>query len=135
VGRRVAHLELAAAEARERRVGREARFIHTLVLGCGCELIGKRTKVCLMLVESLGGIYYPSKHQIHTISKRATGVSAIDRTRYGCASSSPHSFMQHHSQCLSRAAVMADAAAICKRVAVLKQHACMIPRQPITQVA
>eukprot|EP00962_Isochrysis_galbana_P004719 scaffold1301_cov135-Isochrysis_galbana.AAC.4 len=47
----------------------------------------------------------------------APQLSAIDRTRYGRATSSPHSFMQYHSQRLSRAAVMADAAAICKKSA------------------
>eukprot|EP00962_Isochrysis_galbana_P005658 scaffold1523_cov140-Isochrysis_galbana.AAC.3 len=40
------------------------------------------------------------------------------------STSSPRSFMQHHSQRLSRAAVavMADAAAICKKVVGLKQQ-------------
>jgi hypothetical protein len=40
--------------------------------------------------------------------------------------------MQHHSQRISRAAVMGDAKAICKKIDVLKQQACMIPRQPIS---
>eukprot|EP00962_Isochrysis_galbana_P037630 scaffold13220_cov113-Isochrysis_galbana.AAC.3 len=48
---------------------------------------------------------------------------------YGRATSISRSFMQHHSQRLSRAPVMADAAAICKKVG-LKQHACLIPRLP-----
>eukprot|EP00962_Isochrysis_galbana_P011711 scaffold3299_cov116-Isochrysis_galbana.AAC.16 len=44
------------------------------------------------------------------------GASTIDRTYYGRASASPPTYMQHHSQRLSRAAVMADAKAICKKV-------------------
>eukprot|EP00962_Isochrysis_galbana_P019984 scaffold5832_cov109-Isochrysis_galbana.AAC.4 len=36
--------------------------------------------------------------------------------------------MQHHSQRLSRAAVMADAKAICKKLASYKQQACLLPR-------
>eukprot|EP00962_Isochrysis_galbana_P035766 scaffold12262_cov121-Isochrysis_galbana.AAC.14 len=55
---------------------------------------------------------FDSRHTL-TLSKRASGVSTVDRTRYGRATSSPHSFMQHHLQRLSRAAVMGDAAAIC----------------------
>eukprot|EP00962_Isochrysis_galbana_P019222 scaffold5593_cov125-Isochrysis_galbana.AAC.7 len=38
--------------------------------------------------------------------------------------------MQHHSERLSRAAVMADAKAICKKVVSLKQQACFPPRIP-----
>jgi hypothetical protein len=37
--------------------------------------------------------------------------------------------MQHHCQRLSRAAVMEDAEAICKRIAVIKQQACFISRE------
>jgi hypothetical protein len=39
--------------------------------------------------------------------------------------------MQHHSQRLSRAAVMMDAAAICKKIVSLKQQAGMLPRCPL----
>jgi hypothetical protein len=40
--------------------------------------------------------------------------------------------MQHHSQRISKAAVMTDAAAICKKIDVLKQHACLISCHPIS---
>jgi hypothetical protein len=62
------------------------------------DALSRRTKVCLMLVESLGGIYYSSKLQLHTLAKRqkrVVGVSAVDRSRYGRATASPQSFMQH----------------------------------------
>jgi hypothetical protein len=36
--------------------------------------------------------------------------------------------MQHHCQRLPRAAVMGDAEAICKWIAVIKQQACFISR-------
>jgi hypothetical protein len=36
--------------------------------------------------------------------------------------------MQHHSQRLSRAAVMGDAEPICKKITTLKQQACFISR-------
>src|SRR6056297_341339 len=94
------------------------------------DALSKKTKVCLMLVESFGGIYFATKKQLYTLSERAAGVSATDRTRYGRAAASPRIFMQHHSQRLSRAAVMTDAAAICKKIMAHKQHACLLPRSP-----
>jgi hypothetical protein len=36
--------------------------------------------------------------------------------------------MQHHSQRLSRGAVMGDAEAICKKITTLKQQACFVSR-------
>jgi hypothetical protein len=44
--------------------------------------------------------------------------------------------MQHHSQRLSRATVMMDVAAICKKIVGLKQQACIlysspVPRSPV----
>jgi hypothetical protein len=59
--------------------------------------LSRRTKVCLALVESLGGVFYATKHQLYILSKRAKGISAVDRTRYKRASASAHSYMQHHS--------------------------------------
>jgi hypothetical protein len=69
------------------------------------DALSRRTKVCLALVESSRGIYYATKHQVYILSKRAKGISAVDRTRYGRASASTHSCMQHHSQRLSEAAL------------------------------
>jgi hypothetical protein len=40
--------------------------------------------------------------------------------------------MQHHSQRISKAAVMTDAVAICKKIDVLKQQACLVSRNPIS---
>jgi hypothetical protein len=98
------------------------------------DALSRKTKVCLVLVESLGGIYYGTKLHLHTLSKRASGTSAVDRTHYGRAAASPRSFMQNHSQRLSRAAVMGDAAAICKKVIALKQQVCLLPRGPVDSI-
>jgi hypothetical protein len=100
-------------------------------LGDYADALSRRTKVCLVLVESLGGIYHANKRQLHTFSKRASGTLAVDRTRYGRASSSARSYMQHHSQRRSRAAVMSDADAIYKRIAVIQQQACFISRDAL----
>jgi hypothetical protein len=84
-----------------------------------------------MPVESLGGIYYfsPSSYNTPlTLAKRAAiEVSAVDHTRCGRATASSRSLMQHHCQRLSSAAVMWDAAAICKKIKALKQQACLLP--------
>eukprot|EP00962_Isochrysis_galbana_P001015 scaffold270_cov121-Isochrysis_galbana.AAC.5 len=37
------------------------------------DALSRGTKVCLILVESLGGIYYASKVQLLKLSKRAIG--------------------------------------------------------------
>jgi hypothetical protein len=43
--------------------------------------------------------------------------------------------MQHHSQRLSKAAVMKDAEAICKKISALKQQACYLSRSVSTAQA
>jgi hypothetical protein len=86
-------------------------------------------------VESLGGIYYATKHQLYILSKRAKGISAVDRTRYGRASASARSYMQHPSQRLSKEAVIGDAEAICKKISALKQQACYLSRSVSTAQA
>jgi hypothetical protein len=81
------------------------------------DALSHRTKVYLMLVESLDGIYsyYSFKLQLQpTLAKRAVEVSAVDRTRYSRATAGPRSIMQHNCQRLSSAPVMMGAAAICK---------------------
>ena len=46
------------------------------------------------------------------LAERAKGRGAIDRTKYGSTCSSPKSFYTHHSQQISKAAVVFDAMAI-----------------------
>ena len=45
-----------------------------------------------------------------------------DRTRYGSTRISPKSYFVHHTQRITKAAVMFDAKAILKQVVVLKQR-------------
>jgi hypothetical protein len=85
--------------------------------------------------DDKGGGVNSTKVQLYKLSKRAAAASAIDCTLYGRAAASPRSFIQHHSQRISCAAVMWDAEAICKRVVTHKQEACLLPRpHPTTSV-
>jgi len=99
--------------------------------GCSTQTpsaLSRRTKVYLILVESLGTIYYASKRQnsipfpsAHPAPRLfpalATDVPPLAPAR---------SLMQHHSHRLSFpcSAVMTNAAAICKKVVALEQQAC-----------
>ena len=78
-----------------------------------------------MLVESLGGIAPRARRQLYSLAARAEGRNAVDRTRYGSARNSPKSFFVHHSQHITKAAVMYDAMAIRKQVRSLRQRLCM----------
>ena len=62
----------------------------------------------LVLVETLGGIAPPTKQFLHVFAKEAAG-SNTDRTEYGAASASASSFVVHHTQQISMAAVAGDA--------------------------
>jgi hypothetical protein len=64
--------------------------------------IRRCTKVCLFLDPSAifvfvfgGNPLYRQAHQLHTLSKRATGVSAVDRTPYERAPSCPHTLQDY----------------------------------------
>jgi hypothetical protein len=52
-------------------------------VGQYADALSRKTKVFLVFVESLGGIYYGTKLHLHALSKRASGTSAVDRTNYG----------------------------------------------------
>ena len=62
--------------------------------------------------------------QCGRLAKRATGRNATDRTKYGTARGSTKSFYTHHTQRLSKAAVIGDAASICEAITAKKQQAC-----------
>ena len=85
----------------------------------------KRLKVVLLLVEALGGIAPATRAHIAKLARRSEGRNAADRTKYGGTRISTKSFYVHHSQMLSKAAVMHDAKAIRKRITCLKQEVCM----------
>ena len=65
-------------------------------------------QVRLVLVETLGGIAPPTKQFLHVFAKEAVGTNT-DRTVYGAASASASSFVVHHTQQISMAAVAGDA--------------------------
>ena len=67
-----------------------------------------------MLVETLGGIAPPTKQFLHVFANEAAG-SKTDRTEYGAASASASSFVVHHTQQISKAAVAGDAENINKQ--------------------
>ena len=68
----------------------------------------------LVLVETLGGIAPPTKQFLHVFAKEAAGTNT-DRTVYGAASASASSFVVHHTQQISKAAVAGDAENINKQ--------------------
>ena len=70
------------------------------------------------VVEATGGITPRARAAIYDLASR---VGGIDRTKYGCTRASPRSFFVHHTQQLTKAAVMNDAAAIRKAVTQERQ--------------
>ena len=63
---------------------------------------------------NLGGIAPPTKQFLHVFAKEAAGTNT-DRTLYGAASASASSFVVHHTQQISKAAVVGDAENINKQ--------------------
>ena len=61
------------------------------------------------LVESSGGIERGALRHLNLIAKRITGNKGSDRTKYGTHPLAPKSFVPHHMQRLSVAAVKGDA--------------------------
>ena len=74
----------------------------------------KKAITRLVLVETLGGIAPPTKQFLHVFAKEAAGINT-DRTVYGAASASASSFVVHHTQQISMAAVAGDAENINKQ--------------------
>ena len=74
----------------------------------------KKAITRLVLVETLGGIAPPTKQFLHVFAKEAAGTNT-DRTVYGAASASASSFVVHHTQQISMAAVAGDAGNINKQ--------------------
>ena len=70
----------------------------------------------------MGGITPHAMAHLRYLARRATGAGAHDRTRYGTARSSTKSFEAHHTQRISKAAVIYDAMAIRKQTTSLKQR-------------
>ena len=58
------------------------------------------------------------------LAERAKGRGATDRTKYGSTRGSPKSYYVHHTQQISKAAVLYDAMAIRKQILSLRQGLC-----------
>ena len=84
----------------------------------------KKLRLVLLLVEALGGISPSARAHIGKLARRSEGKGATDRTKYGGTRISASKFYVHHSQMLSKAAVVHDAKAIRKRITCLKQEVC-----------
>ena len=78
-------------------------------------------KTVVFLVEATGGHSPPARKQMHILTGRARGRGAIDRTTYGRTRFNTKSFYKHHEQQISKAVVIADAAAIRKQIVHLRQ--------------
>jgi hypothetical protein len=88
------------------------------------DALSRRTKVCLALVESLGGIYYATKHQLYILSKRAKGISAVPIRTCSII----------HSASQRQLCWEMQREAICK-ISALKQQACYLSRSVSTAQA
>ena len=72
-------------------------------------------------METLGGIAPPTKQFLHVFAKEAAGTNT-DRTVYGAASASASSFVVHHTQQISMAAVAGDAGNINKQARTVRTN-------------
>ena len=81
----------------------------------------KKAITRLVLVETLGGIAPPTKQFLHVFAKEAAGTNT-DRTVYGAASASASSFVVHHTQQISMAAVAGDAENINKQARKMRTN-------------
>ena len=72
-------------------------------------LHNKRSTVIVNLVEATGGLSPPAAGRVWRLARRASVKGARDGTQYGKLRISPQSFVVHHVQRISRAAVIGDA--------------------------
>ena len=64
----------------------------------------------------------PTKQFLHVFAKEAAGGTNADRTVYGAASASASSFVVHHTQQISMAAVAGDAENINKQARKMRTN-------------
>ena len=79
----------------------------------------------LWLVETPGGIERGALRHLNTLSKRITGKKGQDRTKYSTHPLAPKTYVAHHMQRLSAAAVKGDAKGVRKRANQLKRQVCV----------
>ena len=84
----------------------------------------KKNNLVLALVETSGGVSPPFLRHVGRLHRRTRTPGAVDRTHYGSVRMSPTSYFVHHTQQLSKAAVVGEGASIRRRIDVLKQKAC-----------
>ena len=75
----------------------------------------------LLHQRSFYGIAPPTKQFLHVFAKEAAGINT-DRTVYGAASASASSFVVHHTQQISMAAVAGDADNINKQARKMRTN-------------
>ena len=80
------------------------------------------------------GILEETMDELGRLAHRSKGPGAVDRTRYGQHRSvrTASSFIVHHMQRLSKAAVIFDAKAIKKGAISLKQQGCNVRPAAVT---
>ena len=83
----------------------------------------KRHKVTPVIVETSGAIHHTAIRRLRVLKTRARGAPKNDRTRYGRAPQSTRSYIAHHSQMLSKAAVLGDANEVIGAIRKLKRRA------------
>ena len=86
-------------------------------------LHNKRSTVIVNLVEATGGLSPPSAGRLWRQARRAGVKGARDGTRYGTLRISPKSFVVHHTQRISKAAVIGDARNIKEQIRARKSQA------------
>ena len=87
-------------------------------------LLVKRNRVVVWLIECFGGIAPEPLARLRRHARLAKTRGAVDRTKYGTSRTSPRSYLTHHTQRISAAAVRADAKNARVQIACLKQRVC-----------
>ena len=87
-------------------------------------LLVKRNRTVVWLVESFGGIAPEPLARLRRHSRFVKSKGASDRTEYGTSRLSPQSYLTHHTQHISMAAIRANAKNMRNQIACLKQRAC-----------
>ena len=72
-------------------------------------LVNKGNRVIVWVVESSGGICPQGMSRLRRNARFAKSPGARDGTKYGLSRSSPRSYLAHHMQMISAAAVVSDA--------------------------
>ena len=72
-------------------------------------LVNKGNRVIVWVVESTGGICPQGMSRLRRNARFAKSPGARDGTKYGLSRSSPRSYLAHHMQMISAAAVVSDA--------------------------